>query len=180
MCPIDSGRAIEDWNFGQNHDFDHFQWHQHMSTIWSEVVGHVIYGQKRVLETSKILVHTLDDLIWCLETFLKNHEKCHILALNASASKCVKKKKQFSWFFKKVSRHHKRSSKVCTSILEVRGARFWPYITFSATSGRMMDMWWCHWKWSKSWFWPKIQSSIARPESIVRMVYGRKWIPEVF
>ena len=47
----------------------HFQWNQYASIIWPEVAGIVICGQKCVLLTPKILVHTSDDILWCLETF---------------------------------------------------------------------------------------------------------------
>ena len=75
------------------------------------------------------------------------------------------------------------SYKLCRSVLEVQRSNFRPPIIFPATSGQMAS----HILRSrksqnlpKNRFWPKIQISIEWPILAEMMIYGRKWVPEVF
>ena len=81
------------------------------------------------------------------------------------------------------SNDHKISYKLCRSVLEVQRDNFRPPIIFPATFGQMAS----HILRSrksqnspKNRFWPKIQISIEWPILAEMMIYGRKWVPEVF
>ena len=89
----------------------------------------------------------------------------------------------FSIVFKIGSNDHKISYKLCRSVLEVQRDNFRPPIIFPATSGQMASYILRSRKSQnspKNRFWPKIQISIEWPILAEMMIYGRKWVPEVF
>ena len=179
MHPDTSGRLIERWIFDPNGDFTEFQLWPNVADILQKGIRNVIYCWKWLLWTPKTLLHTLDDLLWCVEQLLKNHEKCHFFFY--FPSKGIQKKKwHFSWFFQSCSTHHRRSSKVCRIVLGVQRSHFKQQITFLMPSGKISATFGHNWNSWKSPFWSKIHLSIHRPEVSGCMIYGRKWKPEVF
>ena len=86
-----------------------------VTDILPEGIRNVICCLKWLLWTPNAILHTLDDLLWCVEQLWKNHEKCHFFFY--FPSKGIQRKKwHFPWFFKSFSTHHKRSSKICGSV----------------------------------------------------------------
>ena len=112
-------------------------------------------------------------------TSFKNHEKCHFSLWKPSEG-FKREKWHFSWFFKTCSTHHRRSSKICRSILGVQRTHFEHSIMFLMAFGQISAT--CDYNWNlvKSPFGSKIHFSINRPEVSGCMIYGRKWKLEVF
>ena len=145
----------------------------------------MIGGRKLSLWTSKTLLHSLYDILWSLEPISNTIEKSwfwQYFPFRILKGKYCQNH-DFSIVFEIGSNDHKISYKLCRSVLEVQRDNFRPPIIFPATFGQMAS----HILRSrksqnspKNRFWPKIQISIEWPILAEMMIYGRKWVPEVF
>ena len=142
---------------------------------WSEISSMTPQDTSTYCDWHPIIITSKEISFWKNYFLCFSPKMAYEAILGEKYKKRIFSKNNFFWCGNYVV-----STTVCGGILRGNRRHFRTPITFPGTPGHIIGHIAACQKIAKSRFWPKFQISILWPGVSENVIYGRKWVPEVF